>query len=477
MLVDPFRLQLTNNLKQLFLFLLVVVGFVSSLLGQDQRPNFLIIMVDDQSHDTLTQQFMPNTKAMIADQGLICTQFIMPTPLCCPSRSSLFTGQYARHHGVWDNSAQLVGPTVANRLHEAGYYTGLIGKYLNSWPGDARPEYDYWTAWISGYLDPKMNIFGVFRNVSGYLTYIQRDYALDFFSKVPANQPFFLLFTPHAPHGPATPAPGDEHLFANLPNWRPPNFNPYNQSDKPLWLANTPQLKARTVEKRVDHIRLNQLRCLHSVDLAVRDILLRLAHEGKLDNTFIVYYSDNGFFWGEHRLVGKNRVYEEASRGPFAVRYPPLIKAARTEDRLVGVIDLAPTIYELAGLPIPPEVDGRSLLPLLRGTEKWRDAMLLEGWPGSFNLEMQKKRGKASEEEEDLSNPADAPMAHRPQLEIPEDYEAIRTMDYIYIETKGDKPELYNLKIDPFQMHNLIGQPGYADLTKELSYRLHHDKL
>jgi hypothetical protein len=159
--VDAFRLQLTNNLKQLFLFLLVVVVFVSSLLGQDQRPNFLIIMVDDQSHDTLTQQFMPNTKAMIAD-GLICTQFIMPTALCCPSRSSLLTGQYARHHGVWDNSTQLVGPTVANRLHEAGYYTGLIGKYLNSWPGDARPEYDYWTAWIGGYLDPKMNIFGVF---------------------------------------------------------------------------------------------------------------------------------------------------------------------------------------------------------------------------------------------------------------------------------------------------------------------------
>jgi len=92
MLVDAFRPQLTSNLKQLLLFLLVVVVFVSSLLGQDQRPNFLIIMVDDQSHDTLTQQFMPNTKAMIADQGLICTQFIMPTPLCCPSRSSLLTG-------------------------------------------------------------------------------------------------------------------------------------------------------------------------------------------------------------------------------------------------------------------------------------------------------------------------------------------------------------------------------------------------
>ena len=103
---------------------------------------------------------------------------------------------------------------------------------------------------------------------------------------------------------------------------------------------------------------------------------------------------------------------------------------------------------------------GRSLLPLLRGTEKWRDAMLLEGWPGSFNLEMRKTRGKASEEEEDLSNTADARMAHRPQLEIPEDYEAIRTMDYIYIETKGDKPRALQLKDRSFsdaQSHRPAG--------------------
>ena len=103
--------------------------------------------------------------------------------------------------------------------------------------------------------------------------------------------------------------------------------------------------------------------------------------------------------------------------------------------------------------------------------------MLLEGWPGSFNLEMRNKRGKASEEEEDLSNPADAPIAHRPQLEIPEDYRGNPDDGLHLYRNEGNKPKLYNLKIDPFQMHNLIGQPGYADLTNELSYRLHHDKL
>src|SRR5207248_9439619 len=202
-------------------------------------------MTDDQSHHTLTSQFMPNTQAMIADQGLTCTEFMMPTALCCPSRASFLTGKYARHDRVRTNTDPLFGPTVANHLHESGYYTGLIGKYLNSWPGNARPEYDYWAAWIRGYVNPTMNIFGTFAKVPGYLTYIQRDYALDFLNKVPVDKPFFLLFTPHAPHLPAIPAPGDENLYANLPDWRPPSFNPLNQADKPTWLATLPLLPRR----------------------------------------------------------------------------------------------------------------------------------------------------------------------------------------------------------------------------------------
>ena len=188
-------------------------------------------------------------------------------------------------------------------------------------------------------------------------------------------------------------------------------------------------------------MRLNQLRCLHSVDLAVRDILLKLADQRKLKNIFIVYYSDNGYFWGEHRLTEKNRVYEEASHGLLAIRYPPLIAAPRMENRLIGIIDLAPTIYELANIPIPPDVDGRSLLPLMRETEHWRDAILLEGWPKDQH------------------------------------YEAIRTSDYVYIETPGDKAELYNLKRDPYQMHNLVDNPGYIALLEDLKYRLHNEKL
>lgn len=440
----------------------------------DRRPNFLVIMTDDQSHDTLTSEFMPKTKAMIADEGLTATNFIIPTALCCPSRASFLTGKYASHTGVRTNSDPLLSPTFITQLHDSGYFTGLVGKYLNSWPGTARPEFDYWAAWTKGYLNPTLNLFGNFQNVAGYVTYILRDHALDFLGKVPADKPFFLLFASRAPHSPATPAPGDEHLYANLPKWRPPNFNPPDQSDKPIWLRDTPRLTPRKIEKQVDELRLNQLRCLRSVDNAIGDVLEKLKEEGKLDNTFVVFLSDNGYFWGEHRLLRKNRVYDEASRGPFAVRYPPLIPESRSEDRLIAAIDLAPTFCELAGLPIPRNMDGHSLVPLFRGATEWRDAVLVEGWPGTMNLS-----GSAGEEEEEPEAPE--ALQHLAQSRdvsrAVQDYDGIRTKDFVYVETVGDKPELYHLASDPFQMHNLAEQPEFSDLVKRFSDWLHHQKL
>jgi len=429
------------------LFILPValpVSATKTIEAQKGPPNFLIIMTDDQSHDTMTDQFMPFTKSMIADQGITLTRGYMSTALCCPSRSSFLTGKYARHDGVMTNSDKLNETTVADRLQQAGYHTGLIGKYLNSWPGDARPEYNYWACWVNGYTDPKMNIAGTFQNVSGYLTYILRDYAMDFFNKLPSDKPFFLLFTPHAPHAPATPAPGDENLYSDLPKWRPPSFNPASQPDKPMWLQDTPQLTQTQITREVDDFRLDQLRCLHSVDIAVRDVLNKLQEMGKLDNTFIVFYSDNGYFWGEHRLLHKNRVYEEASHGPFALRYPPLVPMPRTDDRLIQVADLAPTMYELAGIPIPSDVDGRSLVPLMQDSTDWRDALLLEGWPGNNEKEH---------------------------------YQAIRTERFVYVETDNDLSELYDTNSDPYQLNNLIDDPAYKKTAKKLSKRLHKERL
>jgi arylsulfatase A-like enzyme len=431
---------------------------VKATFAQNSRPNILIIMTDDQSHDTLTDQFMPFTKSMIADQGINFSNGFMSTAICCPSRASFLTGKYARNHGVHLNSDTLDQTTVADRLQAAGYYTGLIGKYLNSWPGDARSEYNYWACWEHGYENPEMNIFGENKTVNGYLTYLLRDYALDFLNKVPSNHPFFLLWTPHAPHKSPTPAPGDENLYSDLPAWRPPSFNPAHQSDKPKWLADTPKLTPNEIAKD-DVFRLKQLRTLHSVDLAVRDILKKLQDQGKLDNTFVVFYSDNGLFWGEHRLLHKNRAYEEATHVPFAIRFPPLVAAPRIEDKLIQVIDLAPTIYDLAGIPIPGDVDGRSLVPLMRGTSEWRDGLLLEGWP--------EDTGKDAE---DFDTSAQANLSA--EAKQSEHYQAIRTDQYLYVQTDNDLPELYDLKADPYQMTNLVNDSRYKKQVKKLRKRL-----
>lgn len=408
----------------------------------DARPNILVIMTDDQSHDTLTSQFMPRTSAEIADQGVRFPHAYATTALCCPSRASFLTGRYAHAHGVHVNDDQLSGPTVANLLQDSGYHTGLVGKYLNSWPGTRRPEYDFWAAWIGGYMNPLMNIQGRERYVRGYQTHVLRDYALQFLREAPADRPFCLFFTPHAPHMPATPAPGDVHLYEDLPPWRPPSFNPPTEDGAPKWLANQPLLTDAEIRTDVDDLRRRQLACLASVDEAVGEILDLLRRQGRLDNTFIVFWSDNGYFWGEHRLIHKNRVYEEASRIPFAVRYPPLVASPRVENGFVANIDLAPTMCDLAGIPVPASMDGRSLLPLLSGGARWRDSLLLEGWP---------------------------------EQSITEGYRAVRTDRLVYAENDGDLPELYDVESDPYEMTNLAADPSHSGDVNRLRKILHSD--
>ncbi|MGH7771670.1 MAG: sulfatase family protein, partial [Candidatus Binatia bacterium] len=381
------------------------------------RPNFLIIVTDDQRYDTLGS-FMPRTQARIFNEGVQFTKGYVTTPLCCPSRASILTGMYAHRSGVRVNSDSLQKTTFADRLHKAGYFTGLVGKYLNSWDGSPRPEFDFWAAFAGGgsrYFNPRLNVNGSWSERQGYMTYLLRDYALRFLNDAARkNQPFALIFAPNAPHAgfdPAAgvsppgvapdPAPGDENLYKDLPPHRPPNYNEKDLSDKPKWLQSLPPLTPAQ-QKLLDTVRLSQLQALQSLDQAIGSIVSLLERLGKLDNTVIFYISDNGFFWGEHRLREKERPYEPSIRVPFALRYPKLVPKGRVEGRLVANIDIAPTIYHLAGLPIPVDVDGNSLMALLEQRGAWRDELLIEAWPGK----------------------------------VP--YEAVHTGRYIYIETKGD---------------------------------------
>jgi N-acetylglucosamine-6-sulfatase len=413
--------------------------------------------------------YMPRTVARIFKEGVAFPNAYITTSLCCPSRASILTGMYAHKHGVRLNPIPLEKETFVERLHKSGYYTGQVGKYLNSWDGSARPEFDFWVAGPDGtayFFNQKLNVQGTWSVHPGYLTHVLRDYALEFLRRAAQQEkPFVLLFSPNAPHfasppsgkppqeldflRPPEPAPGDEKLYQNLPPHRPPNWNKTDGSGKPRWFQALRPLTPDMIEL-IDTLRRRQIQSLNSLDQAIESLLDELARQRKLDDTLVIYLSDNGHFWGEHRIPwGKNSVYEESSRVPFAVRYPKLVAKPRVETRLVANIDIAPTIYDLARIPIPTEVDGRSLVPLLGGNSRtnqsasWREELLLEGWAGAAAI----KEGRAP-------------------------YAAIHTGRYVYVETEGDRSELYDLMSDPHQLQNHVDNSAYARVISDLKPRL-----
>jgi len=436
----------------LIAILIFTISGCGTLFKKDERPNFLVIVTDDQRYDTM--QYMPQTQSLIFDQGVAFSNAYITTPLCCPSRSSIFTGMYAHNHGVLDNGMDLNQTTLMEIMHKNGYYTGLVGKYLNSWNGEPRPEFDYWVSYQYGetrYNNPRLNVNGEWiRHEGKYITYSLGDYAMDFLDKFAAKRkPFVLLWTVNAPHDPSTPASQDKYLPLDLPP-RLPSFNEADMSDKPAWMASeekTPLLNEADINE-VDTFRRNQILTLYSLDRTLAKVINKLSETGELDNTMIIFLSDNGRQWGEHRQVAKNTVYDESTRVPFAIRYPPLVKQPYTENGIIANIDIAPTIYELAGIPIPAEVDGSSLVGLLTHTGTWREGVLLEGWP---------------------------PRAT---------YAAIHTEGYLYAETTNDsyapegavQMELYDMEKDPYQMDNVANQPEYQDILAHLQKLLLAEK-
>ena len=441
-------------------FLFLIVCALSILLlrtcespsqFEDPRPNFLIILTDDQRFDTM--QYMPKTQGLIFDQGVNFPHAYITTSLCCPSRSSILTGMYAHNHGVLDNNYELDKKTFFEYLHENGYTTALVGKYLNTWKGEMRPEFDYWVSFQYGetrYLSPRLNVNGEWiRHTDQYTTYIFGDYAMEFLDQAAKkNNPFVLLLAVNAPHNPVTPALEDESVELTLPERRP-NFNEEDLTDKPSWMSMKDDPLAGGDTEQLDLFRRNQILTLIALDRTIEKVLAKLEDTGEMENTMIIFLSDNGVHWGEHRLVKKNSIYEESVRTPFAIRYPPLIPKPYIEHEIVANIDIAPTLLDLAGISIPVEMDGLSLVNLLNHQGEWREGVLLEGWP---------PRGE---------------------------YYAIHTERYVYAETQWDDTlpvpetpqyELYDLVIDPYQMENIVGDPQYEDLMAHLRGLLEQEK-
>jgi len=269
-------------------------------------------------------EYMPNTQLMIFDQGVTFSRGYITTPFCCPSRASILTGMYAHNHYVHVNEDKLYFPTVVEDLHKNGYYTGLVGKYLNSWKGEPRPEFDYWVSFFGGtvpnYYDPNLNVNGKWESKTGYITYLFQDYVIEFLDKA-TNQrkPFILLFAPNAPHAPYTPAKEDTALLADLAPNSLPNYNEEDISDKPLSISNR-ALLSEEEKQDIEKVRRRQLLTLMALDRTIGEIMKKLEETGELDNTVIIFISDNGKHWGEHRMESKSTAYEESVKVPFALR-------------------------------------------------------------------------------------------------------------------------------------------------------------
>lgn len=408
------------------------------------RPNIVLILTDDQRWDTL--RYMPTVERKLVGHGVTFANGFVTNPLCCPSRASILTGAYSHTTRVYRNDGPLGGfasfrdeSTVATWLDGAGYRTALIGKYMNGYPGSyVPPGWDRWVAFKRpGYFRYGIDVDGKdlpATDQTAYSTDFLRQQAVSFIRA--ARRPFFLYFAPYAPHGPARPATRHESAFSELPPWRPPSYNERDISDKPRRVRSVPPLDG-PARRSLDMFRRNQLRTLLAVDEAVASILDALADRGQLANTLVVFTSDNGFLWGEHRLSGKRHPYDESIRVPLIVRYDGLVGAARTDRRSVLGIDLAPTFAELAGVEAPG-AEGRSLLPLLRRDDA--------RWPSAFLVETLHGGGQT--------------------------YCGIRAQRSKFVAYANGDRELYDLATDPYELRNLAGAPSRANAVSLLRARL-----
>jgi arylsulfatase A-like enzyme len=402
-----------------------------SARGQDATPpmNFLIFITDDQRDGSMN--VMTQTRHWLVGSGVTYRNAFATTPLCCPTRASVFTGRYAHNHLVRTNAASFKldqDTTIQHYLSEAGYRTGIVGKYLNNWKTDP-PDFDSWATTLHhSYYSTVWNVDGEQRIIDEYVTDYIQDEALLFLdeTEVDDDQPWLLFITPTAPHGPYTPS--DRYKKARVPPWESgPAVNARSRKDKPRFMRSLDPLLPR----KINSIRRNQLRTLLSVDELVGETRQRLIDLGELERTTTFYLSDNGFLWGEHRLLGTS--LSKATAYTHSIAIPMLMSigagaSGTIDDRLVAPLDIAPTIMEMTpgAVRTGPEMDGRSLVdPGWNRTwllvERWRtqDANRVPEWRA-----LRKKRGQ--------------------YVRYMNDAGEIKFREY------------YNLERDPGQLHNIL---------------------
>ncbi len=480
------------------------------------RPNVVLIQTDDQNMSELyarktapggaTEYAMPNTLALIAGGGITFSRYYVSDPLCCPSRATLLSGQYAHNDGVLGNGPGPFGGyaalnkqnNLAPWLQGGGYHTIHIGKFLNYYgqppvsnPSEVPPGWSDWESLVGEdsthyYYGYRLDDNGAVQGPFGDVTYARRDppgcpdappaggscdYQTDLLTRRAVQQidasagggPFYLELDYTAPHGdlrpPWGPEPAPRHYdsWSSVPLPRLPGFNERDVSDKPRFIRALPRLNlVKIADARQEWQK--EVESLRAVDDGVGKIIGALAASGQLADTYVLFTTDNGFFQGEHRIRrSKFLPYEPSAHVPFLIRGPG-IAPGTSSGELVSNVDIAPTVLAASGAHPSVAEDGRSLLPFARHpARRSRRPILLEGFTRAV-------QGSTSR-----------PAASASSLEAPiRDYGGIRIGPYKYVRYAGGPRELYDLADDPSELHSRAADPRYRAVRVFLGRALRH---
>lgn len=439
-----------------------------------RRPNVVFILTDDQRADCLGSHEKPylgiKTPHLdrLASEGARFRNAFCTTSLCSPSRASMLSGLYAHTHKVINNFTDYPAdlPSYPRQLREAGYETAYIGKFhMDEQSDEKRPGFDYWISHKgqAKYTDNVFNVNGQRVERKEYYTHVVTEYATQYIRQK-HDKPFCMILGHKAPHGPFVPEEKYAHTYGNVDIRYPESA--FDLAGKPKWIEERldtwhgiygplygfrekfPNRTPEDVKTFAQFVR-SYVGTINSVDDSVGEVYRALQETGQLDNTIIIFTTDNPFLLGEHGMIDKRTMHEESIRIPLLVRYPAAIKAGTVIDEMVLSVDLAPSIVDLCGAPAMKNIHGQSVVPLLSGqATNWRKSFLYE-----YNYEKQ--------------------FPYTPNVR------GVRTPSWKYVHyPHGDggpdrhKAELYNLEADPQERKNLIDDPAAAGVLALLKVEL-----
>lgn len=430
--------------------------------SRGDRPNVVLIVTDDQRVESLAS--MPQVQRLLVEKGTRFSRGMVPTALCCPSRSAILTGLYSHNTRVFGNG-DIGGPafggwpqfhrrglefrTINTALHRAGYQTAFFGKYLNDFSkyspdGYQPPGWDRFTAFKfsrGAYFNYRLTDGSTHGAApEDYSTDVLAERATDFIRGTPKRKPVFVMFSPYGPHNPYVPAPRHATVPVQVPDTRGsrPSAADVLPDPEPTFLGvspgriDRPNWATRRAANGGDlgaEVAVAQTRTLLSVDDAVASLMRTMRATGRARDTLFVFLSDNGYLWGEHGLVGKDVPYSPATRVPLVIRWDGKVAAGEVDRRLALNVDLAGTIAAAARVPMT--TDGLDLLG-----NRTRSGFVLEAIAGY--------RGRPA-------------------------YCGWRTKHRMYVRWATGRTELYDYRVDPGEEHNLAGNPA----AQQIEQRMH----